>query len=62
VLERPKRFVELGAGIAEAYRAKFDLEAAARRIVDAASCVRMACAGRTHQLQDFFGWPPTRVR
>jgi hypothetical protein len=62
VLERPRRFVELGAAIAEAYRAKFDLEAAARRIVDAASCVRMACAGRTHPLQNFFGWPPTCVR
>jgi len=62
VLDRPRRFVELGAAIAAAYRASFDPEAAARRILDAASCVRMACAGRTHQLQDFFGWPPTRVR
>jgi hypothetical protein len=62
VLERPKHSVELGTAIADAYRAKFNPQASAQRIIDAASCVRMACLGRTHQLQDFFGWPPTRDR
>jgi hypothetical protein len=61
VLTRPKQSVELGRVMAEAFRAKFDPEGAARRILEAASCVRMAQGGRTHQMQDFFVWPPTRA-
>ena len=60
VLARPKRFVELGRDMAEAFRAKFDPEGPARCILEAASCVRTAQGGRMQPLQDFFVWPPTR--
>jgi hypothetical protein len=61
VLARPKRAVELGRHMADAFRAKFDPEGPARFILEAASCLRTAQGGRKHQMQDFFVWPPTKV-
>jgi hypothetical protein len=61
VLARPKRFVELGRDMADSYRTKFDPEGPARRILEAASCVRTSQGGRPQQLQDFFAWPPTKL-
>jgi hypothetical protein len=60
VLSNPKRFVELGRQIAENFRSKYDPEGPARRILEAASCIRMSRGGRTPQMQDFFAWPPTK--
>jgi hypothetical protein len=61
VLDKPRRYVERGREMSDAFRAKFDPESAARRILETAECLRMAQGGRTHPLQDFFAWPPTRV-
>jgi hypothetical protein len=61
VLRNPKRFVELGRRISEGFRSEYDAEGPARRILEAASCIRMSQDGRTHQMQDFFAWPPTKI-
>ena len=61
VLSKPRHYVELGRDIAEAFRRKFDAEAPARHILEAASCVRLSQGKRPDQLQDFFAWPPAQL-
>jgi hypothetical protein len=60
VLAHPKRFVELGIAIAEAFRERFDSDAFGRTMLEIAGCLRLAAGGRPANMQDFFVWPPTK--
>jgi hypothetical protein len=61
VLANPKRYVELGIHLSEVYRKSNVPNATAQCILDAASAVRLDTSFRFPDLQNYFGWPSTKV-
>jgi hypothetical protein len=60
-VNNPKRSIELGIEIAETYRQSDVPNAAAQRMLDAANALRLDRASRFPNLQNYFGWPPTKT-
>ena len=61
VLRNPKRAVELGIEVAEAFRKDKDPDGSARHLLDTASALRLEISGRLPGLQDYFAWPATKI-
>jgi len=61
VLAHPRRYVELGIEVAEVFRKGQDPDAFAQFLLDTASVLRLAGAPRFPNLQDYFGWPSTKI-
>jgi hypothetical protein len=59
VLQYPRRHVELGIGLSEAFREDQDPDAPARYLLDVATVIRLETSSRLPNLQDYFAWPPT---
>jgi hypothetical protein len=58
VLAHPRRYVELGISVAEAFRDGRDPDSFGQFLIDTASHVRLANASSLPGLQDYFVWPP----
>jgi hypothetical protein len=61
VLANPKRYVEIGADVAETFRARFDSESFRQAILEIVDCLRLASGDRPDNMQDFFVWPPRKL-
>ena len=58
VLSNPRRSVELGIEVAESFNNGREPEVLGRFLMDTASNIRLANAGRLPDLPDYFVWPP----
>jgi hypothetical protein len=61
LLSNPRRSVEIGIEVAEAFRKGREPEIFGHFLVDTASYVRLANAGRFPNLQQYFAWPPAKL-
>ena len=62
VIAHPRRYVELGCDVAEVFRKDQDPDALARHLLDVASCLRLGSSQRMQGQQDYFAWPPEKLR
>jgi hypothetical protein len=61
VIGHPKRFIDLGIEVSEAYRTGQESDVTGRYMLDSASIIRLERSSRFPNLQNYFGWPPTKT-
>ena len=61
VLAHPKRYVEIGIEVAEAFRKEHSPHDFATLMLETAGAIRLTWAGRPPGMQNFFAWPPSKL-
>ena len=61
VIANPKRYVEMGIAVSEAFRQKFPPSQFFELLLDTAALLRFVRRGRAAPLQPYFVWPPKSV-
>ena len=61
VLANPRRYVEIGADVAEKFMKSQPTDAFGRHLLDVASYLRLESSPRFPSLQDYFAWPPEKL-
>lgn len=61
VIGNPKRFVELGVQVSEAFRQTFPASRFAELLIEIADVLRFVQRGRPGTLQPYFAWPPQSI-
>ena len=62
ILAHPKQYVELGLDVSEQFRKDRRPEDFGQYMLDTAGLIRLACGPRPEGAQNFFVWPPTKLR
>src|SRR5438105_2605808 len=62
VLAHPKQYVELGLDVCEQFRKRRRPDDFGQYMLDTAALIRLACGPRPEGAQNFFVWPPTKLR